>query len=270
MKQDHLNSCLYKARVMHNRLHPKKHKFHYNIFMFYLDLAELDSISQKFRWLSRNRFNLFNFRDSDHLQLPIENPDKSKKIREHITQYLAENLVDIGNGRIMLLTNLCTMGYQFNPVSFYICYNELDEPVCTVVEVCNTFKEMKPYFLGNETFNDNKFHLHTYKNFYVSPFIDLDFYFDFNVKVPGERLNIAINDYDESGELYFMSSLQGEKAALTDTNMIRYFFSIPLVTIQITWLIHWQALKLWAKQIGFHRKADNPQLQTEVYRRYKS
>jgi len=54
--------------------------------------------------------------------------------------------VNIGRGRIMLLTNLCTLGYQFNPVSFYFCYNEQDEVVCSVVEVCNTFREMKPYF----------------------------------------------------------------------------------------------------------------------------
>jgi len=45
--------------------------------------------------------------------------------------------------------------------------------------------------------------LNTFKNFYVSPFIDLDFYFDFNVKIPGEKLDIAVNDYDEIGELFF-------------------------------------------------------------------
>jgi DUF1365 family protein len=269
MNQDKLNSCLYKARVMHNRLHPKVHHFHYDIFMFYLDLAELDTISQKFRWLSRNRFNLFNFRDSDHLQLPFENPDQSKNIREHITQYLTDNAVQIGNGRIMLLTNLCTLGYQFNPVSFYICFNEQEEPVCTIAEVCNTFHEMKPYFIGKKSVN-NEFNLYTVKNFYVSPFIDLDYYFDFKVKVPEEKLNIVINDHDATGNLYFKSSLQGEKASLTDANMIRYFLSIPFITMQITWLIHWQAFKLWCKQIGFHRKAENPQLQTEVYRRYKS
>ena len=270
MERDNLNSCLYQARVMHNRLHPKKHKFHYDIFMFYLDIDELDSISKKFRWLSRNRFNLFNFRDADHLQLPIEKPDKSKKIREHITHYLSENGVSIGEGRIMLLTNLCTLGYQFNPVSFYICYNEENQPVCSVVEVCNTFREMKPYFLGSKTFKENKFHLNTYKNFYVSPFIDLDYYFDFNITVPEERLNIAINDHDEVGKLYFMSTLKGHREALSDRNMLRYFFSIPLITLQITWLIHWQAFKLWTKKIGYHRKADNPELQTEVFRRYQS
>ncbi|MGZ4042266.1 MAG: DUF1365 family protein, partial [Bacteroidia bacterium] len=35
-----MNSCLYKALVMHNRIDPKPHRFHYNVFMFYIDLDE--------------------------------------------------------------------------------------------------------------------------------------------------------------------------------------------------------------------------------------
>ena len=139
MENNVINSCLYKARVMHHRLSPKQHVFWYDVFMFYLDLDEINTLSKKLKWMSRNRFNLFNFRDKDHLQLPRENPDTSKTVREHITDYLQENAVNIGNGRIMMLTNLCTLGYQFNPVSFYFCYDEQDNPICSVVEVCNTF-----------------------------------------------------------------------------------------------------------------------------------
>ena len=125
-----INSCLYKAKVMHHRLAPKVHSFHYEIFMFYLDLDEIDGLSKQLKFMSRNRFNLFNFRDKDHLQLPKENPDTTKNIRRHITDYLLTNGVTIDNGRIMVLTNLCTMGYQFNPVSFYFCYDEQEQPIC--------------------------------------------------------------------------------------------------------------------------------------------
>jgi len=151
-----INSCLYKAKVMHHRLAPKVHRFHYNVFMFYLDLDEIDMLSKKLKFMSRNRFNLFNFRDKDHLQLPKENPDASKNIRQHLTDYLSANGVNIGNGRIMVLTNLCTMGYQFNPVSFYYCYDEEGNIVCSIVEVCNTFLEMKPYFLGAQTMDGDR------------------------------------------------------------------------------------------------------------------
>jgi DUF1365 family protein len=263
-----VNSCLYKAKVMHHRLAPKVHSFHYEVFMFYLDLDEINGLSKSLRFMSRNRFNLFNFRDKDHLQLPRENPDTSKNIRQHITAYLLQNGVDIGNGRIMVLTNLCTLGYQFNPVSFYFCYDETGLPVCSVVEVCNTFLEMKPYFLGLAAKQGDAFKLNTEKYFYVSPFIDMDTNFDFNLNIPGEKLQVKIDDYDKAGKRFFISTLSGVKKTLNDANLLLYFISFPLITLKVIWLIHWQAFKLWFKKIPFHKKGSNKELQKEVYRPY--
>jgi len=264
-----INSCLYKALVMHHRLSPKEHRFHYEIFMFYLDLDEIDGLSKRLKFMSRNRFNLFNFRDKDHLQLPKENPDTSKNIRQHITDYLSQNGVEIGNGRIMVLTNLCTVGYQFNPVSFYFCYNEQNKPICSVVEVCNTFLEMKPYFLGAETKTGNEFKLNTEKFFYVSPFIAMDTNFDFDLQIPGEKLQMKIDDYDKEGKRFFISTLSGTRKPLTDKNLFLYFISFPLITLKIIGLIHWQALKLWLKKIPYHKKEADKDLQKEVFRPYK-
>ncbi|WP_259068917.1 DUF1365 domain-containing protein [Mucilaginibacter sp. X4EP1] len=263
-----VNSCLYKAKVMHHRLAPKVHSFHYNIFMFYLDLDEIDGLSKRLKFMSRNRFNLFNFRDKDHLQLPKENPDTSKNIRQHITDYLKINGVDIGTGRIMVLTNLCTMGYQFNPVSFYYCYDDQDKPVCSIVEVCNTFLEMKPYFLGADTLKNDQFKLNTEKYFYVSPFIEMDTNFDFDLHIPGEKLQIKIDDYDKEGKRFFISTLNGKQKELKDLTLLIYFFSFPLITLKVIALIHWQALKLWLKKLPFHKKNDDLALQREVYRPY--
>lgn len=255
---------------MHHRLAPKVHRFHYEIFMFYLDLDEIGGLSKKLRFMSRNRFNLFNFRDKDHLQLPRKNPDTTKNVRQHITDYLQLNSVDIGNGRIMVLTNLCTAGYQFNPVSFYFCYDEQGQPVCSVVEICNTFLEMKPFFLGTDTKSGDEFKLNTIKNFYVSPFIDMDTNFDFNLQIPGEKLQIKIDDYDKDGNRFFISTLSGIRKPLTDANLLRYFLSFPLITLKVIGLIHWQALKLWLKKLPYHKKESDKELQTEVYRPYRS
>ncbi|MXV16111.1 DUF1365 family protein [Pedobacter sp. HMF7056] len=264
------NSCLYKARVMHHRLSPKEHSFHYDIFMFYLDLDEIDGLSARLRFMSRNRFNLFNFRDKDHLQLPREKPETSKTTRQHIIGYLAGQDINIGNGRIMVLTNLCTLGYQFNPVSFYFCYDEKERPLCAVVEVCNTFREMKPYLLGLETRNGDHFRLNTAKDFYVSPFIDMDTRFDFDLQVPGQKLRIRIDDFDQAGKRFFISTLTGESVPLTDAKLLAYFLSFPLITLKVIGLIHWQALKLWLKKLPFHKKADDKHLQKDVYRPYKT
>src|ERR1700760_2684584 len=163
-----MNSCLYKAKIMHYRLAPKEDFFLYPGFLFYLDLDELDTLHRRMRWLSRNRFNLFNFRDRDHIQLPAGNPDAAKDIRQQLTDYLDTQGIAIGNGRIQALTNCCTLGYLFNPVSFYFCYGEDGSPLCCVAEVGNTFKELKPYFLSPATLKDGEFRDRITKYFYVS------------------------------------------------------------------------------------------------------
>jgi uncharacterized protein len=264
-----MNSCLYRATVMHNRLAPKPHRFNYGVFMFYIDLDEIALLQQKFGMFSHNKFNFFSFRDSEHLQLPADTPDTTKTTKEHITDYLQENGIAFLKGRIMLLTNLNVLGYNFNPVSFYYCFDENNETVCCIAEVSNTFREMKPYLIGKENLSEGNFHLNTKKYFYVSPFIDHDTDFDFNLRIPGEKLNIRIDDYKE-GERFFISTLTGTKKPFSNANLLKYSLRFPLITLKIITLIHWNALLLWSKKLVFHPKAANQHLQKNVYRKYKA
>ncbi|MBA3665687.1 MAG: DUF1365 domain-containing protein [Bacteroidetes bacterium] len=253
---------------MHNRIEPKPHRFHYNVFMFYIDLDELDLLSKKFGMISRNRFNFFSFRDSEHLQLPINVPDRSKSTKEHIISYLTQNNFKYTGQRIMLLTNLNILGFNFNPVSFYYVFSKDNEVECAIAEVSNTFREMKPYFFPKELFEKDKFHLNTKKYFYVSPFIEHDTNFDFTLFIPDEKLNIKIDDYKE-GKRFFISTLTGVRKPLTKGNLLIYSLRFPFLTIRIMALIHWNALRLWLKKIPFHKKSAFPELQKDVYRKLK-
>ncbi|KQS41944.1 hypothetical protein ASG14_05760 [Pedobacter sp. Leaf194] len=237
--------------------------------MFYIDLDELDLISEKLRWFSRNRFNLFSFKDAEHLQLPAENPDKTKSTRQHMEDYLKQNGVEGKDLKIKLLTNLNVLGYNFNPVSFYFCFDETEKPVCCVAEISNTYREMKLFFFGQEELKGDVFKKITTKYFYVSPFIDHDDSFDFSLKVPGDKLEIKIDDLDKNGNKFFISTLFGKRQPLTNGALIGYFCSIPFIPLQIMGMIHWQALRLWLKKLSFHPKAKNPELQRNVYKPYK-
>src|ERR1700744_94066 len=98
-----MNSCLYLSNVMHNRMEPKKHRFHYRIFMFYIDLDEIDMLAKKFVLISRNHFNFFNFRDADHLQLPPDKADTGKNVKQQVLDYMASQGITAANPRIFLL-----------------------------------------------------------------------------------------------------------------------------------------------------------------------
>ncbi|MBC7381704.1 MAG: DUF1365 domain-containing protein [Bacteroidia bacterium] len=252
---------------MHHRLEPFKRSFHYDVFMFYIDLDELEILTKKLFFFSRNAFNLFSFKDSEHLQLPKDNPDKKKPVKAHLLTYLTEQGMDTSDMRIMLLTNLNTLGYNFNPVSFYYCFNEQREPLCCVAEIGNTFGEQKPFYMNRSQFRNERFKQQATKNFYVSPFIDHDTDFDFNLGVPGDKLSIKIDDY-KNGKRFFISMVKGVRRKLNNRNMLLYALRFPLIPLQIITLIHWHALVLWIKGLPFHRKSDFPELQQNVFKKF--
>jgi DUF1365 family protein len=242
---------------MHHRLEPLKNRFVYRIFMFALDLDELDSLRSSLRLFSRNRFNIFSFRDSDHVNFG------KKTAKENVLEYLRRNGIELNKGRIVLVTHVRMFGYVFNPVSFYYCYDEQGNPVCAVPEVGNTFGELKPYLLKGEDRTEQGFRKTVTKFFYVSPFIDLDASFDFNMHLPGETLHVTVDDYKDDAKI-FLSAVHGVRKPLTDARLLWYVIRFPFITLQVIGLIHWQALKLYMKKLPFLRKTDNPELQKEM------
>jgi uncharacterized protein len=102
---------------MHHRLTPKKNRFTYNLFLFCLDLDEIDSVCANTRGLSHNRFNLYTFKDRDHLT--VVGGDDS--VKQNLTAYLAHHGVDFPeNGRAILLTLPAGSGLHFQPRLFLL------------------------------------------------------------------------------------------------------------------------------------------------------
>jgi DUF1365 family protein len=185
-----------------------------------------------------------------------------KSLRGNIDSYLKDH--GVSAKRIMLLTNVATLGYSFNPISFYLCFDERDQPVCSVAEVCNTHGEMKLYLLNRETLTDRTFRKMVSKFFYVSPFADLSSTFDFIFKVPGETMHMRVDDYQQ-GKRFLLSSLTGRRKTFTDANLFWYGLRFPLIPLKVITLIYWQAFILYLKRVPFHKKNFNLHLQKETY-----
>jgi len=248
---------------MHHRLSPKEHRFDLRMFYFSLDLDEIDEVARRVPAFRHNRPGLYSFRDRDHLDLG------KPTLRENLSVWLETQGLSLApDVRIQLVTLPRFLGYIFNPVSFYFVSRPDGSPHFAIAEVGNTFGEMKPYLLREPT-ETGTFRLTTPKHFYVSPFSDLDDAFDFRLAVPGDRLAMRINDQRE-GKPVVITALTGSRLPLTSRNLAWLTLKFPFVTLKVIALIHWHALRLWAKGIPFRWKEADPGLQRNVLRPHTS
>lgn len=256
-----MNSCLYESTVFHRRFAPKAHEFCYRLFYVLIDLEELPLLRRSLRLLGINRPGLYSFRESDHIS------HGATTTRENVSRYLRDQGLTTQVGRILLLTLPRMLGYIFNPISIYYCFDEAGAPLASIAEVGNTFGEWKPYLVPLA--GDGSFHRRVVKHYYVSPFSDLDLEFDFRFHLPEETLRVFIDDYrGEQREL--LSTLTGKRVALTDGTLLWFSLKYPLLTLRVILGIHWQALLLWLKGLQARRKEAEPELQRGIHRPHKS
>jgi uncharacterized protein len=247
-----VRSALYETRIVHERFTPKPHRFAYRAFSFSLDLDEIDAVAARIPWLSRNRFNLYSYYDRDHLD---------------VRSLLLEHGIARAPDRVQLITNLRILGYGFNPVSFYFCFDEKGEPFAAVAEVNNTHGETKPFVIGPaELRGGRSFEARRRKEFYISPFIELNVDLVLRLAIPGERLAVVITDIS-NGETILRAVMTGTRVPLTASRVAWYAIKYPLLTLGVIAAIHWQALRLWLKGVPFHAKDDQMDLQRGIAHR---
>jgi len=250
-----MRSHLLEGKVTHLRTRPFTHRLDYSVFYFALDLAELDEVASRIRLVSRNRRNILSFRDGDHLDPPAD--DLGASVRQH----LRDQGVDPTGWRVTLVTNLRVFGYVFNPASFFLCRDPEGELRFVVVEVHNTHGERHLYTLQPERRGAS--HVASMeKDFYVSPFIEMEGEYVVRVREDAAGLRIGI-DEGHGGETQLHTSLVLRRVRLTDRAVARMLLRHPFVTQKTIAAIYLHAWRLWRKGARFHRHGEATRLHGE-------
>lgn len=242
-----MRSHLLRGTVRHRRSRPVEYELDHDVFYVALDLAEIDEVDRRLRLLSHGRRNLLSFHDNDHWQ------PGSRDIRASVLTHLESEGFDPTGWRVTLIATPRVFGYTFNPASFYLCRDRAGVLRVVIVEVHNTHNERQLYTLRPER-KGTAWVDSMDKEFYVSPFIDMDAHYTVRIQDDPDRLRLAIIE-SEQGEPLLTATLVLQRIRLTDRTLARTLVQIPFATHKTIVAIHLHAWRLWRRGVQFHRHA---------------
>lgn len=222
-----------------------------NSFRYTVDYVMFDcETAQGPMLFSRNRGNLSAVHYIDHGGAPKEGRGVA-----WVHEVLAANGLPAAD-RVELLTQPRILGHVFNPVSFWLCYN--DGLRVVIAEVSNTFGDRHSYLchrsdLAPITPED---HITASKIFHVSPFQPVAGGYVFRFDIRSDRIGIWIDYTAGNGGL--IATLTGPRQPLRNRDILLACLRRPFGSRRVLALIHWQALKLWWKGAGYRPRPAPP------------
>jgi hypothetical protein len=221
-----------------------RHAFSRRLCLAYLDLSELDDVFRG-RWLwSTRRPAPMRFRREDHLGDPARPLDVA--VRDLVEQRRGVR----PRGPVRLLTQLRALGYGFNPVSFFFCFDAPGRRVESIVaEVSNTPWNERHLYLLTPEMDRGRGDVHRYrtrKEFHVSPFMSMDLDHVWTFREPGPRLFASIANRAD-GARSFHASLSLRRREISGPALASALLRHPAQSLGVIASIYGHALRLWWK-----------------------
>lgn len=227
-----LTPYLYRTTVKHVRKVPVHNAFDHRGYTWYVDV---DALPRLPIWL--RPFAVF--RAKDHLDAPESGPDT---LRARIDAFLAARGIDLDGGRVTALLHARVLGYVFNPISVFWCNDADGDLRHVIVEVHNTYGGRHAYLVpptqdGPVTVS---------KQFYVSPFNEVDGYYLVHTPEPGATAQLAVSWHRDNQQV-FVATLHGERLPATARQIAAMQLRAPLAPLMGAIQIRLHGISLWRR-----------------------
>jgi len=214
-------------------------------------LAELETLPRA--GVALDRWGLVSFERRDF------GPGDGSDLEAWVRALLERRGASEADGAIVLQAFPRVLGYLFNPIAVFYCHDQVGALRAALCEVRNTFGERHHYLVrhadGRPIAADEV--LVAAKALHVSPFCEVAGHYRFRFADRLGRPRLAI-DYHDAGGRLLATAIHGREVPLTRRVMARALIAYPFITFAVTWRIHWQALRLWAKRVPWYRKPPPP------------
>lgn len=230
-KRQAAEAALYRCMITHVRSEPSR-AFRYGSYLWLLDLDRVPRLP----WPAST---LASFRVADHLGSP-----GADSIKANVVAFLAGHGIGLGHGRVLMLTGARVLGYVFNPLTVFWCYDDRGELAAVLAEVHNTYAERHVYLLRP----DQHARSSANKEFYVSPFLPVAGRYRLSLPEPADRLRLAVT-LDLDGAPALVASVRGVRRRVSLPRLAGYTLRYPWPSLRVTLLIRWQAIKLLSRRL---------------------
>ncbi|MFG3371154.1 DUF1365 domain-containing protein [Streptomyces sp. NPDC048156] len=221
--------ALYPCTVTHVRTAPKRHTLHHRTCLWLIDVDHPPQIPTVLRPLAR-------FRARDHFG------GDEPTLRAGLEKFLTAHAVAPPRGKVVMLAQARVLGYVFNPLSLYWCYDPQGELLYVVAEVHNTYGERHCYLLRTDAAGRASVD----KEFYVSPFFPVDGHYRMRLPPPGERLDVAVHLERADGRP-FTATVRGSRRDATLKGLVRAAVRYPWSTLAVSAAIRVHGIRLYLK-----------------------
>lgn len=239
---------LYDAWLRHDRHAPSLHGFSYRLLFVALDLGEVADGN----WLfGRNRRALLSLWDRDHLD------GSGRPLQDQVGEIMAAHGLSYDGGRITLLCQPRLLGHVFNPISAYYVHRH-DGPLAAILyEVNNTFGERHSYLFPVYAGAGPVLRHACDKVFHVSPFMALDLAYEFRVTVPAAVVRLDIHVRRDHQPM-LSARMAGKARPFAPATVLKLLLAGRLFPLKVLGAIHWEAIRLWRKRVGFWHAPEPP------------
>jgi uncharacterized protein len=225
-----------RALVHHRRLRPFSYEFSHRTTMWLVDAADPNAAFS--RWVRP----FASIRSEDHL-----GSDDDRPLLAKVRSFLQAQELSWTGHRVLVLTNARSLGYVFDPLTTYFCFDEAGELEGVLAEVHNTYGDRHCYPLQVDRSSPTR--SATEKTFYVSPFFAVEGRYDIKTRLTGDEVAVAITLTSPDGQRLFTAAVHGDLEPATRRRTLRRVAGNPLPSQRVSALIRWHGVRLWLRKL---------------------